>query len=101
MGSVYRAHDARLGREVAIKVLGEHHAGSPEFVERFGREVKSVASLDHPNIVRVFDSGEGDDGSPYMAMELVDGGTLKDRIRHTGPLPPREAARVALQVADA
>ncbi|MEJ7841489.1 MAG: protein kinase, partial [Rubrobacter sp.] len=101
MGSVYRAHDARLGREVAVKVLGEHHAGSPEFVERFGREVKSVASLDHPNIVRVFDSGEVEDGSPYMAMELVDGGTLKDRIRDSGPLPPREAARVALQVADA
>ena len=98
---MYRAYDARLGREVALKVLGEHHAGSPEFVERFGREVKSVASLDHPNIVRVFDSGEGEDGSPYMAMELVDGGTLKDRIRHAGPLPPREAARVALQVADA
>ncbi|CAA9450127.1 MAG: Serine/threonine protein kinase [uncultured Rubrobacteraceae bacterium] len=98
---MYRARDARLGREVAIKVLGEHHAGSPEFVERFEREVKSVASLDHPNIVRVFDSGTGDDGSPYMAMELVGGGTLKDRIRHEGPLPPREAARVALQVADA
>ncbi len=101
MGFVYRAYDARLGCEVALKVLGEHHAGSPEFVERFGREVKSVASLDHPNIVRVLDSGEGEDGSPYMAMELVDGGTLKDRIRHHGPLPPREAARVAHGVADA
>ncbi|QIN82547.1 protein kinase [Rubrobacter tropicus] len=101
MGSVYRAHDARLDREVAIKVLGRHHAGSPEFVERFEREVKSVASLDHPNVVRVFDSGRGDDGSPYMAMELMDGGTLKDRIRQEGPLPPREAAKVALQVADA
>ena len=101
MGRVYRARDARLGREVAIKVLGEHHAGSPEFVERFGREVRSVASLDHPNVVRVFDSGEDDDGSPYMAMELVDGGTLKDKIRHDGPLPPHRAARVAFQVAEA
>ena len=98
---MYRAHDARLDREVAIKVLGRRHAGLPEFVERFEREVKSVASLDHPNVVRVFDSGRGDDGCPYMAMELMDGGTLKDRIRHEGPLPPREAARVALQVADA
>lgn len=52
MGSVYRAHDARLDCEVAIKVLGEHHAGSPEFVERFEREVKSVASLDPPTSSR-------------------------------------------------
>ena len=101
MGSVYRARDARLGGEVAVKVLGEHHAGVPEFVERFGREVRSVASLDHPNIVRVFDSGKGEDGSPYMAMEFVDGGTLGDRIRHEGSLPPREATRVALGVAEA
>ena len=101
MGSVYRARDTRLGGEVAVKVLGEHHAGVPEFVERFGREVENVASLDHPNIVRVFDSGEDGNGSPYMAMELVDGGTLGDRIRHSGPLQPREAAGVALQVARA
>ena len=101
MASVYRARDTRLGREVAVKVPGEHHAGSAEFVERFEREVESVASLDHPNIVRVFDSGKDRDGSPYMAMELVDGGTLRDRIRYSGPLPPREAARVVLRVADA
>jgi serine/threonine-protein kinase len=101
MASVYRARDTRLGREVAVKVPGEHHAGSAEFVERFEREIESVASLDHPNIVRVFDSGKDGDGSPYMAMELVDGGTLRDRIRHSGPLPPREAARVVLRVADA
>ena len=98
---MYRARDARLDREVAIKLLGEHHAGSPEFVERFEREVKNAASLDHPNVVQVFDSGRCDDGSPYMAMELVAGGTLKDKIRHSGPLPPREAAQVAMQAADA
>ena len=101
MGRVYRAYDGRLKREVALKVLAEHYAQTPEFVERFEREVRNVASLDHPHIIRVFGSGEDENGSPYMAMELAPGGTLKDRIRSTGPLPPREAARVALQVAGA
>lgn len=101
MGRVYRAYDGRLKREVALKVMAEHYAQTPEFVERFEREIRNVASLDHPNVVRVFDSGEAEDGSPYMAMELASGGTLKDRIRSMGPLPPREAARVALQVAEA
>jgi eukaryotic-like serine/threonine-protein kinase len=101
MGRVYRAYDGRLKREVALKVMAEHYAQTPEFVERFEREIRNVASLDHPNVIRVFDSGETEDGSPYMAMELASGGTLKDRIRFTGPLPPREAARVALQVAEA
>src|ERR687893_76695 len=101
MGRVYRAFDARLKREVALKALAEHYAQAPEFVERFKREVRSVASLNHPNIIRVFDSGEDEAGSPYMAMELAAGGTLKDRIRSTGPLPPREATRIVLQVADA
>ncbi len=98
MGRVYRAYDGRLKREVALKVMAEHYAQTPEFVERFEREIRNVASLDHPNVIRVFDSGEAKDGSPYMAMELAPGGTLKDRIRSTGPLPPREAARVTLQV---
>ena len=101
MGRVYRAYDGRLQREVALKVMAEHYAQTPEFVERFRREIRNVASLDHPNVIRVFDSGEAEDGSPYMAMELAPGGTLKDRIRSTGPLAPREAARVALQVAEA
>ena len=101
MGRVYRAQDGRLGREAALKVMAEHYAQTPEFVERFEREIRNVASLDHPNVIRVFDSGETEDGSPYMAMELASGGTLKDRIRSAGPLPPREAARVALQVAEA
>ena len=101
MGRVYRAYDGRLKREVALKVMAEHYAQTPEFVERFEREVRNVSSLDHPNIIRVFGSGEDENGSPYMVMELAPGGTLKDRIRSTGPLPPREAARVALQVAGA
>ena len=101
MGRVYRAYDERLKREVALKVMAEHYAQTPEFVERFEREIRNVASLSHPNVIRVFDSGETEDGSPYMAMELASGGTLKDRIRSVGPLPPREAASVALQVAEA
>ena len=101
MGRVYLAYDENLKRQVALKVLAEHHARTPEFVERFEREARSVASLNHPHIVRVFDSGKDADGSPYIAMEFASGGTLKDRIRAGGPLPPREAARLALQVADA
>jgi serine/threonine-protein kinase len=101
MGRVFRAYDETLKREVALKVLAEHHAQAPQFVERFGREARSVASLDHPNVVKVFDSGKDDGGSPYIAMELASGGTLKDRLRASGPLPPREAARLALQVAGA
>ena len=101
MGRVYRAHDDLLDREVALKVLADHHATAHEFVERFEREARSVASLVHPRIVKVYDSGKDEDGSPFMAMELVTGGTLKDRIQAEGPIPPREAAGIVLQVAEA
>jgi eukaryotic-like serine/threonine-protein kinase len=101
MGEVYLAHDALLGREVALKVLRESHAGSVEFAERFRREVKHAAALSHPNIVQVYDAGDTADGEPYMAMEHVPGGTLRDRLLERGALPPRTAAAVALQIAEA
>lgn len=101
MGEVYRAWDGALGREVALKVLRPEHAGSREFVTRFEREAKNVASLSHPNIVRVFDAGEARDGTRYIAMEYVPGGTLADRIREGGALTPRAAVEVARQLAAA
>src|SRR5215213_1265094 len=81
MGRVYLARDRSLSRDVALKVLDERHAENPEFVERFRREDKAAASLSHPNMVTVYDAGE-DEETPYIAMEYLPGGTLKNRIVH-------------------
>ena len=101
MGKVYLACDRVLDRDVALKVLREQYAEDEEFVERFGREAKAAASLNHPHIVSVYDRGRTEDGTYYIAMEHVPGGTLKDRILKGGPLDPAEAARVGAQVAEA
>src|SRR5918994_3802513 len=100
MGCVFLARDRLLSREVALKVLDDRHAENPEFVERFRREAKAAASLSPTNMVTVYDSGE-DDETPYIAMEHVPGGTLKDKIRERGALPPRVAAGVTFEVANA
>ena len=86
MGKVYLARDEVLDRDVALKVLREQYAESDEFVERFGREAKAAASLNHPHIVSVYDRGRTGDGAYYIAMEHVPGGTLEDRILKEGPL---------------
>ncbi|MDQ3507704.1 MAG: Stk1 family PASTA domain-containing Ser/Thr kinase, partial [Actinomycetota bacterium] len=101
MAKVYLAHDEILGRDVAVKVLREQFTDDEEFVERFRREARSAASLRHPSIVQIYDQGEADDGSHYMAMEYVSGGTLKERILARGRLSSDEAASVALKVAKA
>ncbi len=101
MGKVYLACDEDLAREVALKVLREQYIGSAEFVERFEREARAAASLNYPNIVQVYDRGETGDGTYYIAMEYVPGGTLKDRILETGSIGQSEAIRLAVQVADA
>ncbi|CAA9394746.1 MAG: Serine/threonine protein kinase PrkC, regulator of stationary phase [uncultured Rubrobacteraceae bacterium] len=101
MGEVFLARDRVLERDVALKVLRGQYAENEEFVERFRREALNVASLSHPNIVSVYDRGEAEDGSYYMAMEYVPGGTLKDRIDRDGPLPPATASAVAVQIAGA
>lgn len=101
MGEVHLARDELLDREVALKVPRGPQASSMEFAERFRREARHVAALSHPNIVRVFDAGEAPDGTPYMAMEYVPGGTLRDRLLEKGPLPARAAASVALQISAA
>ncbi len=101
MAKVYLAHDEVLRRDVAVKMLHEQFAEDGEFVERFRREARSAASLRHPNIVQIYDQGEAEDGSHYMAMEYLSGGTLKERILARGHLPAEEAAAVALKVAEA
>src|SRR5215210_7999897 len=101
MGEVYLARDRVLGRDVALKVLRKQYAGDSEFAERFKREARSAASLSHPNIVQVYDRGETEDGSSYIAMEYVPGGTLKEKISSEGPLAAPEAAALGAQVAEA
>jgi len=101
MADVYLAHDDILDRDVALKVLSSHYAADAEFVERFKREAQSAAALAHPNIVSIYDRGEAEDGTYYIAMEYLPGGTLKDRILRKGALPPKTAAAVALQIAEA
>jgi eukaryotic-like serine/threonine-protein kinase len=101
MADVYLAHDDILDRDVALKVMSTRYKGDEEFVERFKREAQSAAALSHPNIVSIFDRGESEDGTYYIAMEYLPGGTLKDRIVRRGALPAHTAAAVALQMAEA
>src|SRR5271165_6358735 len=99
MGEVYRARDAKLDRDVAIKVLPEAFARNPERVARFEREAKVLASLNHPNIASIY--GLEDSGSTHaLVMELVEGPTLADRIK-SGPIPISEALPIAKQMCDA
>jgi eukaryotic-like serine/threonine-protein kinase len=86
MADVYLAEDQELGRRVAIKILNDRHAHDEQFVERFRREAKNAAKLSHPNIVSIYDRGEAE-GSYYIAMEYLDGRTLKDLIVSRGPSP--------------
>ncbi|HEV8225200.1 MAG TPA: protein kinase, partial [Rubrobacteraceae bacterium] len=101
MAEVYLARDEVLGRDVALKILRERYAHDEPFVERFKREARSAAALNHPNIVQVYDQGHTEDGDHYIAMECVPGGTLAQRIKRGGPIDPREAAGLASRVADA
>jgi Tol biopolymer transport system component len=99
MGEVYRARDSRLGRDVAIKVLPEHHAASPEVRARFEREARAVSSLNHPNICSLFDVGS-QDGTDYLVMEMLEGETLAHRLER-GALPAAELLRIGMQISDA
>src|SRR3954463_11927669 len=88
MANVYLALDEVLDRDAALKVLHHRFADDGEFVERFRREARISAALSHPRIASVYDLGETHNGSYYMAMEYVPGGTLRDLIRNEAPLPP-------------
>jgi Tol biopolymer transport system component len=98
MGEVYRARDTKLQRDVAIKVLPERLAESPQALSRFEREARIVAALSHPNILAIHDLGQ-EATTAYAVMELLEGGTLRDEIRG-GPLPPRKAVGYAAQAAE-
>lgn len=97
MAEVWCAEDEVLGRRVALKLLGTRFAEDPEFRERFRREAQAAAGLAHPNIVSIFDRAEWE-GTPYIAMELVDGKTLKELVRERGPLPPEIAVGLTEQI---
>jgi beta-lactam-binding protein with PASTA domain/predicted Ser/Thr protein kinase len=100
MADVYCAEDTHLGRQVAIKVLHRRFAQDQEFVERFRREAKSAAGLNHPNVVGVFDRGEHE-GTYYIAMELLEGQTLKDIVAAEAPLPMDRVIELGLQILQA
>src|SRR3989475_7844542 len=100
MADVYLAEDQELGRPVAIKILNDRHAQDDQFVERFRREAKNAASLSHPNIVSIYDRGEAE-GSYYIAMEYLDGRTLKELLVRNGPPPIPIAIDYARQILSA
>ena len=86
MANVYLAEDEELGRRVAIKILNDRYAEDDLFIERFRREAKSAAGLSHPNIVSIYDRGEAE-GTYYIAMEVIEGRSLKELIMTRGALP--------------
>jgi len=100
MGEVYEAHDTKLGRDVAIKVLPEAFAHDPQRLSRFQREAKMLASLNHPNIATIHGLEESQ-GTHYLVMELVPGETLRERVAREGALPVDEALGIARQIAEA
>ena len=100
MGEVYQAHDTKLGRDVAIKVLPEAFAHDPERLSRFQREAKMLAALNHPNIATIHGL-EQTNGTTYLVMELVPGETLQQRIVREGALAVDEALAIAKQIAEA
>ncbi|MGD8896976.1 MAG: protein kinase [Acidobacteriota bacterium] len=99
MGEVYRARDTRLGREVAVKVLSSELSADADRRSRFEQEARAASALNHPNIVTIYEIGSSD-ATTYIAMELVDGRTLRE-VLEAGPLPTRRLLDLAFQIADA
>ncbi len=97
MARVFLAQDESLHRQVAVKVLADRHSDDPHFIERFQREARAAARLNHPNIVQVYDQSQTA-GMSYIVQEYVEGETLKDLIRRESPIEPRRAITIALQI---
>ncbi len=97
MGEVYRAHDPKLDREVAIKVLPASFSSDPQRLRRFLQEAHATAALNHPNILAVYELGQ-QDGSPYIVSELLEGESLREKLL-AGAIPVRKAIEYAQQIA--
>jgi eukaryotic-like serine/threonine-protein kinase len=100
MARIYRGHDNQLNRDVAVKILRPEYGRDADFSSRFRHEAQAAASLNHPNIVGVYDYGQ-DVAGPFIVMELVDGEDLASIIKRSGALPPRQAARIIAETARA
>lgn len=98
MGEVYRARDARLGRDVAVKVMPGSFASDADRLRRFEQEARTVAALNHPNIVGLFDIGTHE-AAPYIVSEWLEGETIRERLKD-GPIPPRKAVELLVQIAE-
>jgi serine/threonine-protein kinase len=104
MSTVYRGLDIRLDRPVALKVMDSRYSGDSHFLTRFGREAKAVARLKDPGLVAVYDQGGGGSGNgpaqqpPFLVMELIEGGTLRELLAERGPMPPHAVAAVLTPV---
>src|SRR5712692_6854744 len=98
MGEVYRARDSRLGREVALKVLPEEVSADHDRLARFEQEARAASALNHPNIIAIYEIGESD-GTSYIAMELVEGRTLRE-LTVSGAMPIRRILNIAAQAAE-
>src|SRR6201993_1427493 len=99
MGEVYRARDTRLERIVAVKILPDHLSDRAELRERFDREARTIASLNHPHICTLYDIGH-QDGTDFLVMEYLEGETLAERLKK-GPLPLDQVLQYAIEIADA
>src|SRR5260221_7978560 len=97
MGEVHRAHDGRLGRAVAVKVIRAVGVPEPDRLRRFELEARAAGILNHPNVLAIYDLGTHE-GAPYLITELLEGETLRDRLKK-GALPPARAVELAVQIA--
>ena len=93
MSTVYRGLDVRLDRPVALKVMDARYAGDQQFLARFHREARAIARLKDPGLVAIYDQGN-DAAHPFLVMELIEGGTLRELLRERGPMPPHAMVAV-------